>query len=64
MECHFVTSRIFQDREKLIEGALDLAMYIAKMSPVAVAGTKHNLLYARDHPVEDSLKHVVSSLNV
>lgn len=56
----FVFSRIFQDRESLIEGALDLASHIAKMSPIAVSGTKHNLNYSRDHPVDESLKYIVS----
>ena len=43
----------------MINGALDLASHIAKMSPVAVTGTKHNLNYARDHPVDESLKYMV-----
>ena len=55
-----LVSRIFQDREDLISGALDLASHIAKMSPVAVTGTKHNLNYARDHPVDESLKYMAS----
>jgi delta(3,5)-delta(2,4)-dienoyl-CoA isomerase len=45
----------------LIDGALDLASHIAKMSPVAVSGTKHNLNYSRDHPVDESLEYIVSS---
>ena len=45
----------------MIDGALDLASHIAKMSPVAVSGTKHNLNYSRDHPVDESLEYIVSS---
>ncbi|XP_028404557.1 delta(3,5)-Delta(2,4)-dienoyl-CoA isomerase, mitochondrial-like [Dendronephthya gigantea] len=55
-----LVSRIFQDKESLIEGALDLASHIAKMSPIAVSGTKHNLNYSRDHPVDESLKYIAS----
>ena len=35
-------------------------MAIAARSPVAVQGTKVNLLYSRDHPVPDSLRFMVS----
>ena len=44
-----------------MNGALDLASHIAKMSPVAVSGTKHNLNYSRDHSVEESLEYMVSA---
>ena len=56
----FVFSRIFPDRQSLLEAALDLAEMIASKSPVAVQGTKHNIVYARDHSVPESLHYMVS----
>ncbi|PVD25546.1 hypothetical protein C0Q70_13202 [Pomacea canaliculata] len=53
-------SRIFPDKEQLIEGALDLASTIASKSPIAVQGTKISMVYARDHSVADSLEHVLT----
>ena len=37
--------------------ALKTAGTIAEKSPIAVYGTKKNLLYARDHPVDQSLEY-------
>ncbi|XP_042747993.1 delta(3,5)-Delta(2,4)-dienoyl-CoA isomerase, mitochondrial [Lagopus leucura] len=51
-----LVSRVFPDKAALLQGALDLAASIAARSPVAVQGTKVNLLYSRDHPVPDSLR--------
>mmetsp|Transcript_99941 Transcript_99941/g.177329 ORF Transcript_99941/g.177329 Transcript_99941/m.177329 type:complete len:304 (-) Transcript_99941:42-953(-) len=54
---HGFVSRTFPDRASLCDYALETAKVIAANSPVAVAGTKHNLIYSRDHSVEDGLKH-------
>ena len=56
----YACSRIFPSREKLIEGALELASTIASKSPVAVQGTKVSMVYSRDHTVQEGLDHVVS----
>lgn len=40
-------------------GALEMAGEIAGRSPVAVQGTKINLLYARDHSVAEALDYIV-----
>ena len=53
-------SRVLPDKMAAVDAALSLARVIASKSPVAVYGTKHNLLYARDHSVEDGLEYVVS----
>jgi len=37
--------------------ALELAKFIASKSPVAVLGTKHLLLHARDHGVQENLNY-------
>ncbi|XP_046841370.1 delta(3,5)-Delta(2,4)-dienoyl-CoA isomerase, mitochondrial-like [Xenia sp. Carnegie-2017] len=55
-----LVSRIFQDKESLLNGALDLASHIAKMSPIAITGTKKNLNYSRDHGVDESLEYMAT----
>ncbi|KAK3578485.1 hypothetical protein CHS0354_007738 [Potamilus streckersoni] len=51
-------SRVFQDKDLLIEGALETASLIASKSPIAVTGTKASLVYSRDHTVEEGLNHI------
>jgi len=41
---------------------VELAAGIAKKSPVAVQGTKLNLVYSRDHTVDESLEYQVRLL--
>lgn len=41
-----------------MEQALNTAKLIASKSPVAVMVTKEALNFARDHSVEDGLKHI------
>ena len=40
-------------------GALEMAGEIAGRSPVAVQGTKINLIYSRDHSVAEGLDYMV-----
>ncbi|XP_009992061.1 PREDICTED: delta(3,5)-Delta(2,4)-dienoyl-CoA isomerase, mitochondrial, partial [Chaetura pelagica] len=42
----------------LLQGALEVASAIAARSPVAVQGSKVNLVYARDHPVPEGLRYM------
>ncbi|XP_067680034.1 delta(3,5)-Delta(2,4)-dienoyl-CoA isomerase, mitochondrial-like [Haliotis asinina] len=51
-------SRIFPDKQAMVEGALELAVLIASKSPIAVQGSKVSLVYSRDHGVADGLKHI------
>ncbi|XP_078675112.1 delta(3,5)-Delta(2,4)-dienoyl-CoA isomerase, mitochondrial-like isoform X1 [Branchiostoma floridae x Branchiostoma belcheri] len=53
-----LVSRIYPDREALLDGALELASTIASKSPIAVQGTKVSMVYSRDHPVQEGLDHV------
>ncbi|XP_004636925.1 delta(3,5)-Delta(2,4)-dienoyl-CoA isomerase, mitochondrial isoform X1 [Octodon degus] len=55
-----LVSRVFPDKERMLDAAFALATEISSKSPVAVQGTKVNLLYARDHPVAEGLKYVAS----
>ncbi|XP_067318087.1 delta(3,5)-Delta(2,4)-dienoyl-CoA isomerase, mitochondrial isoform X1 [Anolis sagrei] len=55
-----LVSRVFQDKEAMMESAFDLAVEIASKSPVAVQGTKVNLVYSRDHSVPEGLKYMAT----
>ncbi|XP_076463508.1 delta(3,5)-Delta(2,4)-dienoyl-CoA isomerase, mitochondrial-like [Babylonia areolata] len=55
-----LVSRIFSDREKLVEGAIELAKTIASKSPVAVQGSKISMNYSRDHSVQEGLEHIMT----
>nr|KAF6409693.1 enoyl-CoA hydratase 1 [Rousettus aegyptiacus] len=55
-----LVSRVFPDKEATFDAALALAAEIATKSPVAVQGTKVNLLYSRDHSVAEGLNHMAS----
>ncbi|XP_036988777.2 delta(3,5)-Delta(2,4)-dienoyl-CoA isomerase, mitochondrial isoform X2 [Artibeus jamaicensis] len=55
-----LVSRVFPDKEVMLEAAFVLAAEISSKSPVAVQGTKINLLYSRDHSVAESLNYMTS----
>jgi len=55
-----LVSRVFADKEALMAGALEMAGEIAGRSPVAVQGTKINLIYSRDHSVAEGLDYMAT----
>ncbi|XP_018432412.1 PREDICTED: delta(3,5)-Delta(2,4)-dienoyl-CoA isomerase, mitochondrial [Nanorana parkeri] len=55
-----LVSRVFPDKSTLLLASLDLASEIASRSPVAVQGTKINLIYSRDHSVQESLDYMAN----
>ncbi|XP_011370566.1 delta(3,5)-Delta(2,4)-dienoyl-CoA isomerase, mitochondrial [Pteropus vampyrus] len=55
-----LVSRVFPDKEVMLDTALALAAEISTKSPVAVQSTKVNLLYSRDHSVADGLNYMAS----
>lgn len=55
-----LVSRVFPDKETMINGTLDIASLIASKSPIAVQGTKVNLIYSRDHSVPESLQYIAN----
>ncbi|GFS06863.1 delta(3,5)-Delta(2,4)-dienoyl-CoA isomerase, mitochondrial-like [Elysia marginata] len=48
-------SRILQDKDQMMKTILEMATTIASKSPVAVQGSKVNLVYSRDHSVREGL---------
>ncbi|XP_052868180.1 delta(3,5)-Delta(2,4)-dienoyl-CoA isomerase, mitochondrial [Anopheles cruzii] len=55
---HGLVSRLFDTREALLEGAIELAREIASKSPIAVQGTKKNIVYSGDHSVQEGLDQI------
>ena len=53
-----LVNEILPTHEACVAAALQAAQEIASKPPVAIWGTKQVLHYARDHSVEDSLKHM------
>jgi len=53
-----LVSKVFTTKEDMMEAALDMAAMIAAKSPVAVQGTKVNLVYSMEHSVEEGLDQV------
>ncbi|XP_060254047.1 delta(3,5)-Delta(2,4)-dienoyl-CoA isomerase, mitochondrial isoform X1 [Ovis aries] len=54
-----LVSRLFPDKETMLDAAFTLAAEISSKSPVAVQSTKINLIYSRDHSVTESLNYMV-----
>ncbi|KAM6959533.1 delta(3,5)-Delta(2,4)-dienoyl-CoA isomerase, mitochondrial [Aplochiton taeniatus] len=55
-----LVSRVFADKEALMAAALEMAGEIAGRSPIAVQGTKVNLVYSRDHSVTEGLHYMAT----
>lgn len=53
-------SDVFESKEAAESAGLSLAELIASKSPVAVQGSKVNLVYSRDHTVENSLEYATT----
>ncbi|OCH89809.1 ClpP/crotonase [Obba rivulosa] len=47
-------------RDEVVKAALETAKLISQKAPVAVVGTKHLLLHARDHPVQQNLDYTAT----
>lgn len=53
-----LVSRVFENKEKMLEEVIKIAVSIAKKSPVAVQGTKTSIVYSRDNSVQKGLEHI------
>ncbi|KAF6215447.1 hypothetical protein GE061_010200 [Apolygus lucorum] len=53
-----LVNRLYNNKENMVEEALDIAENIASKSPVAVQGTKRSIIYSRDHSVQEGLNHI------
>jgi enoyl-CoA hydratase len=55
-----LVSAVHADRDAVLAAAFDLARSICAKSPLAIAGIKRNLAYARDHSVADGLDYIAT----
>lgn len=53
-------NRVCESRENVVTEALDLARQIASKSPLAIAGIKKAVEYAKDHTTTDGLEQVAT----
>lgn len=58
-DCGLV-NQVFPDQATMLSAVMELARQIAAHSPLAVAGSKAMLNYARDHSVADSLNYMAT----
>lgn len=55
-----LVNRVFESREALHAGVLEIATGIAAKSPLSIRGTKEMITYARDHSVADGLNYIAT----
>ena len=55
-----LVNRVFDTREAMREGVLEIAATIAAKSPLSIRGAKEMMNYARDHTVADGLNYVAT----
>jgi len=55
-----LVNRVFDSRESLRAGVLEIATSIAAKSPLSIRGTKEMITYARDHSVADGLNYIAT----
>lgn len=53
-------NQVFDDQQQMLEGVMKIAQKIAMNSPMAVAGCKEMLNYARDNNVAESLNYMAT----
>ncbi|NOX82591.1 MAG: crotonase/enoyl-CoA hydratase family protein [Alphaproteobacteria bacterium] len=53
-----LVNAVFDSHEALLEGVMKIARTIAAHSPLAVAGSKRMITYARDHSTADALDYI------
>ncbi|MEM9278072.1 MAG: crotonase/enoyl-CoA hydratase family protein [Pseudomonadota bacterium] len=55
-----LVNSVHEDQEAVVTAALEMAKEIAAKSPLAIAGIKQTLNYARDHSVADGLDQIAT----
>lgn len=59
LQRHFV-NQVFDNKETMMAGVLEIARMIASKSPLSVRGTKQILNHSRDHSVADGLEYIAT----
>jgi len=53
-----LVSRVFENKDQMVDEAIKIAANIASKSPVAVQVTKQSLVYSMDHTTQEGLDHI------
>ncbi|KAF2882588.1 hypothetical protein ILUMI_23605 [Ignelater luminosus] len=53
-----LVSKVYEDKESMMKGVLEIAEDIAAKSPIAIQGTKRAMVYSRDHSVQEGLEQI------
>ncbi|MFN8259490.1 MAG: crotonase/enoyl-CoA hydratase family protein [Chitinophagales bacterium] len=59
LQCGLV-NRVFEDKETMLKEVSAIAALIATKSPLSVRGTKRNIVFTRDHSVNESLEYMAN----
>lgn len=61
-----LVSKVFEDKNQMIEEAIKVAANIASKSPVAVQATKKSIVYSTEHTTQEGLDHIkeINKLNL
>jgi enoyl-CoA hydratase len=55
-----LVNQVFATQDSLVDGVMEIARSIAAKTPLAIAGSKEMLNYARDHSIEDGLNYIAT----
>jgi len=55
-----LVNTVYETREAMLEGVMQVAREIASRSPLAVSGSKEMINYSRDHSVADGLNYIAT----
>lgn len=55
-----LVNQVFENKECMMEGVKEIAKLIATKSPLSVRGSKRNIIFARDHSVNESLEYMAN----
>lgn len=58
-QCGLV-NRVYDTQDEMLAGVREIALEIAKKSPLAIWGTKESINYARDHTTADALNFIAT----
>ena len=53
-------NKVFDNKETMIKEVTAIAELIATKSPLSIRGTKRNIVFARDHSVNESLEFIAN----
>ncbi len=57
---HGLVNAVYNDKDEMLAGVMEIAATIANKSPLAVMGCKKAITYGRDHNTEDALDQIAT----